>query len=332
MSNIYNRRENESCADYEERLYRNQSMYGLSWEKINELLELEQHPDSTRKASYGYLKRADQERGHNFDKSIMIINDLHLPFERSDVLDIINKHRNEITTLVIAGDLMDCQSISFFPKIKTLTLEEELVYTYEFIKKVRKILDNNQKIIIFNGNHEERWYKDICNMHEKDMQKFINPNLIDMIVEGFTIYENGKKKKYEGIDGITYIPHWFVNIDEKLIVCHPKGFSISKGKMLENTAQHFINRDEKFDVLVFGHTHKHSTGVVDRHTGKYVVENGCLCKPQEYADTGKLNYTPQYYCYTIVKYNGNEKINYNDIKVYHLDEEKQNEASFKVEL
>lgn len=332
MSNTYDRRENESLMDYEERLYRNQSLYGLSWEDITNLLELEQHHDTTRKASYGYIKRADQELEHGFDKSVMVINDLHLPFEREDVLEIINKHKSEITTLVIAGDLMDCQSISFFPKIKTLTLEEELIYTYEFIKKVRRILDNNQKIIIINGNHEERWYRDICNMHEKDMQKFINPNLIDMIVEGFTIYKEGKKKKYEGINDIIYIPHWFVNIDNKLIACHPKNFSIVKGKMLESAAQHFINRGEEFDVLILGHTHKQSSGLVDRHQSKFVVENGCLCMPQNYVDSGKLNFTPQAYCYTIVKYNNSEKVDYNNIKTYFLDEIETNEESYSVNL
>lgn len=329
---IYERRENESLMDYEERLYRNQSSYGLSWKKINKLLNIKQHPDSTRKASYGYLRRVDQEKEHKFDKSIMIINDLHLPFERKDILEIINKHKNEITTLVIGGDLMDCKSISKFPKIETLTVEEELIYTYNFLTKVRKILNNNQDIIIINGNHEERWYKDICNLREKNIQKFINPNLLDMIVEGFTLYECNTKRKFKGIDNIIYIPHWFVNIDEKIIVSHPKNFSMVKGKMLENGAQHFVNRGEIFDLLILGHTHKFSNGIVDRHQGKFVVENGCLCQPQSYADNGKLNYTPQAYCYTIVKYNNHEPINYNNIETYFLGELPNENTKYKISI
>lgn len=217
---------------------------------------------------------------------------------------------------------MDCKSISKFPQIKTLTIEEELVYAYNILKEIRMILDDNQKIIIINGNHEERWYKDICNLHEKDIQKFINPYLLDMIVEGFTIYKDGGRRKYKGIENITYIPHWFVNIDKKIIVCHPKNFSTVKGKMLENSVQHFVNRGEEFDVLVLGHTHKYSNGVIDRYQGKFAVENGCLCRPQPYADSGKLNYTPQSYCYTIIKYNNNEHIDYNNIKTYFLPHSK----------
>jgi len=333
MPNIYDRREGENIADYKERLYKNRSIYGLEWEDVTKILKKEENPDHTRKTSYGYLERIEDEKNSNkFDKSVMIINDIHVPYEREDVLEIISKHADEITTLVIGGDLMDCQSISFFPKIRTLTLEEELIYTYEFLKKVRKILNNEQKIIIINGNHEERWYKDICNMHEKEMQKFINPNLIDMMIEGFTIYEDNKKKKYDGIKDIIYIPHWFVNIENKIIVCHQKDFSKVKGKMLENAAQHFLNRNEEFDVLVVTHTHKYSSGVVDRFQNKFVVENGCLCLPQSYADKGNLGFSPQTYCYSIIKYNNDKNVDYNNIKTYFLSNVEVKEKNFKVEL
>lgn len=317
-----NRRENETIADYKERLYRNRAEYGLNWSDVAKLLNKNEHPDNVRKTSYGYLERVRDEQVSSFDKSIMIVNDLHLPFERDDVLELISKHADEITTLVIAGDLMDCHSISFFPKIESTNLEDELVYTYNFLKKVRKILSNNQEIIIINGNHEERYYRDICDMPQKNMQTLINPNLISMIVDGFTLYkENDGRQVFKGIEGITHIPHWFINIDQKLIVCHPKNFSIVKGKMLENTTQHFTNRDEEFDVVVFGHTHKQSSGIVDRHGGKFAVENGCLCKPMPYGDSGKLNFTPEVYCYTIVKYNQDESVDYNNVKTYHLPDE-----------
>ena len=318
---IYSKRQGESLSDYEERLYRNQSFYNITWEKINELLGLEQHPDSTRKASYGFVKRANMEKEHKFDKSVMIINDLHLPFEREDVLEIINKHKEEITTLVIGGDLMDCESISKFPKIERLKLEDELIYTYNWLKKVRKILNKEQKIILIRGNHEWRLYRTICNLHKKNLQTFINPEVLNMIIEGFTIYDrDGKRRKYGAIEGITYIPHWFVNLDNKLIVAHPLDFSRVKGKLLEANCQHFVNRGEQFQVIAIGHSHKISSGIIDRFQGKFAYENGCLCKPMNYADVGKLGYTPQAYGYSIVKYNNDEDIDFNNIELYYLKE------------
>lgn len=316
--------------EYEERLYKNRRRYNLSWQEITDLLNLEQHGDTTRKASYGYLRRVEQEDELKFDNSVMIVNDLHLPFERDDALDIISKHKDEITHLVIAGDLLDNNSISFFPKIEDWTLEHEMEYASNWLYEVRNILDKEQEIILINGNHEERWYTEIKNLHQKNMQKFINPNLLEMLVEGYYIYHEGKKKKFEGIENATFIPHWFVNIDDKLVVAHPKSFSQVDGKMCDNTVAHFINRGEEFDVVLFGHTHKYSEMTVSRRGGKYAIENGCLCKPAEYADTGKLNFTPQHYCYTIIKWNDNEAINYNNIRVYHLPEIKDDLETIKL--
>lgn len=333
MSNIYDRREGESIADYKERLYKNRSIYGLEWEDVTTILKKEENPDHTRKTSYGYLERIEDEKNSNkFDKSVMIINDIHVPYEREDVLEIISKHADEITTLVINGDFMDCESISSFPKINRITLEEEIAYAHQYLNKIRKILNKGQKIILNRGNHEERLYRDICNMHQKNLQKFINPEIIDMLIEGFTIYDDGKKVKYKGIENTIYVPNFYINIDNKLIVAHPKDFSAVDGKMCEKTSEHFLNQGENFEVIVFGHTHKYSQMTVSRRQNTYVVENGCLCKPMEYAGSGKLGYTPQHYCYTIIKYNDNEKIKYDNIKVYHLDEIYDKKEDFKIEL
>lgn len=332
MQEIYQRRENESICDYEERLYRNISQYNLKWEDVNKLLNFRQHPDSTRKASYGYIKRCDQERNQKFDKAVMIINDIHLPYEREDVLENIAKHSDEITTLVIGGDLMDCASISKFPKVENITLEQELAYAHNFLKSVRKILNKEQKIVLIKGNHEERFYRDICNMQQKNLQKFINPEILSMLQEGFVLYDKGKRKQYEGIENIIYIPNWYCNIDNKIIVAHPKDFSAVDGKMCEKSSEYFLNQQEEFEVIVFGHTHKYSQMKVSRRQSTYVVENGCSCKPMEYAQSGKLGYTPQEYCYSIIRYNDNEKINYNNISVYHLDEMYEQVENFKVYL
>lgn len=264
-----------------------------------------------------------------FDNTVMIINDLHCPFERSDVLDIIKKHAHEITKLVIAGDLADCSAISSFKHIKNETLLDELNYTYEFMKKVRAILNNGQEIIIFNGNHEERLRTLICKMHEKDLQKFINPNILEMLVDGYTIYEDNKKKQIKGIEGITVVPHWYIQLD-RMVICHPKDFSRVKGKMLESVTEYFVNKGFDFDLVVFGHTHKFSCGIIDRRSNKIALENFCMCKPQDYADCGKLGYTNQAYGYSIIKYNNDEKINFNNIEYYNLDEEEDTTAQYKL--
>ena len=57
-----------------------------------------------------------------------------------------------------------------------------------------------------------------------------------------------------------------------------------------------------------------------------------MCKPQEYADCGKLGYTPQTYGYTIIKYNNGERVNPNNIKTYYLDESVDKKENYKIKL
>ena len=192
------------------------------------------------------------------------------------------------------------------------------------LEKIFKLKENNTKI-------STELIAGLTTLMAMSYIIYINPNILSMLVDGFTIYNtDGKKKKYEGIEGVTHIAHWYCNIDNKIIVCHPKDFSAVDGKMCEKTSEHFLNRHEEFEMIVFGHTHKYSQMKVSRRQGIYVVENGCLCKAHDYADTGKLGYTPQDYCYTIIKYNDNEVIDYNNIKVYHLGELETKQDNYKI--
>ena len=339
MNERYLRRENEDIIDYEIRLAsikKEEKPDDLDWEDIKNLIGYDGNKDSLRKANdsiFGGLNIAKYYQNKNkepkkFDKSVMFINDVHAPYERTDLLDIIRKHRDEIDTLVIGGDFLDCHSISSFNKIDTFSLKDEVVYGYNLLKKIRTVLNNGQKIIMIKGNHEDRYYKNICKMNEKDLQTFINPELLEMYTEGFKLYIDGKKKVFEPIEGLIYIPHWYAIIDG-IIVCHPLTFSQCKGKMLENVAQHFINKKIDFDLAVMAHTHKYSAGCVERFAGKYIIENGCMAHAQSYSDTGKTAYAPQSYCYTIVKYNKGEKISLNNCRTYMLDPEKEEKEDCK---
>lgn len=252
-----------------------------------------------------------------FDKTILVLNDIHLPFERDDVLQVIKRHVDEIDVLVLGGDTLDCFSISQFPKVEHLTLVEEIQYAYDFFIEIEKIL-NGKPIVTIMGNHEERLYSEIKRLNSKHLQPLMNPFILEMFSDGFYLYPNGRKKYYEPIKTLVNKNSWFVNIDKKVIVAHPKNFSRVKGKYLENIASYFINQGEQFELIIGTHTHKFAMADVDRYMGVYVIEAGCMCKPMEYANSGKLGYTPQHYCYTIIRYNFDEPLNINDQTVIHL--------------
>lgn len=318
----YLRKENESFQEYKIRLCNAKLNKEIdkSWEEIVELLGLDCSANHLRKVSYGlkeFLDYDNERKLRNNDKiKVLVMNDIHLPYQRDDVLDEIRKHKN-IDYLILAGDIIDCESCSSFDVMDRPTVDQEIVIAHQFIKKINTIINPEKtKIICIRGNHEERYTRDIIKMQQKELQKMLNPNLLEMIQDGFTYYDKGKKFKYEPIPNFEYINDWKVKLFDNLIVCHPKDFSGVDGRMCEKVSEHFLNRHmaEVDDVIIFGHTHKHSRMNVNRRQGIYVVENSCMCLPHDYADCGKLGYNPQNYGYTYLEFEEGKKIDINDIK------------------
>lgn len=251
----------------------------------------------------------------NKKKKVMIINDVHVPYQHDGLLDEIRKHK-DMDYLVIGGDLIDCESCSSFQMLERPTLEEELVAAHEFIQEINKIID--AEIICIKGNHEERLEREICKMQNKGLQRLLDSQLLRMLEEGFKFNIGTKRKKYKAIENFKYIDKWYARLFDNLVICHPKDFSNVPARIAEKSAEYFLNRGviEKDDVIFIGHTHKFSQIVSTRRQDVFVVENGCSCKPMDYSDRGNLNYGNQVNCYTIVEFEEGGKIDRNDIKTY----------------
>lgn len=251
----------------------------------------------------------------NKKKKVMIINDVHVPYQHDGLLDEIRKHK-DMDYLVIGGDLIDCESCSSFQMLERPTLEEELVAAHEFIQEINKIID--AEIICIKGNHEERLEREICKMQNKGLQRLLDSQLLRMLEEGFKFNIGTKRKKYKAIENFKYIDKWYARLFDNLVICHPKDFSNVPARIAEKSAEYFLNRGviEKDDVIFIGHTHKFSQIVSTRRQDVFVVENGCSCKAMEYADRGNLSYGNQVNCYTIVEFEEGCKINKNDVKTY----------------
>lgn len=251
----------------------------------------------------------------NAKKKVMIINDVHVPYQHEELLSEIKKH-SDIDYLVIGGDLIDCESCSSFQMLERPSLEEELVAAHEFIQEINKII--NAEIICIKGNHEERLEREICKMQNKGLQRLLDSQLLRMLEEGFKFNIGTKRKQYKAIENFKYIDKWYARLFDNLVICHPKDFSNVPAKIAEKSAEYFLNRDviEKDDIIFIGHTHKFSQIVSTRRQDVFVVENGCSCKPMDYSDRGNLNYGNQVNCYTIVEFEEGCKIDRNDIKTY----------------
>lgn len=249
-------------------------------------------------------------------KKILVLNDIHIPFIRDDVFDIIKKHKDEIKAIVFGGDILDCEEISSFPAIEKYPIEQELIDGITFFKHVRSIVGKDVKIILVDGNHEARWKRFIAQQHAQQMYKFINPNVLEMLRDGLTLYENGERKVYEGVPDLIVMNSWYVNINKEIIVCHPFNFSKIEIKNAKNAIEYFISRHEEFSTMIVAHNHHQAE--CSNYLGRYGIETGCMCQPFEYAE-GRTSGKPQDYGYFIVGLDDNGHVDKNECKLYKLD-------------
>ena len=324
------KRENEKQSDYIRRIVLGKLKYKTIDEDYSELSELvfgkgkQYNSSEVRKRFYGirdYLETLGDNQSDDGYTEVLIMNDIHLPYNRDDVLTEIEKNNN-VDYIIIGGDLIDCESCSFWAKWKHPNVTEELILAHKFLNEVNEIINPlKTKIICIRGNHEYRYTREIMNMKEDQLKNLLNPNLLSMLENGFKFYEDGEEITYKPIENFTYINEWYAKLFNNLIVAHPTDFSVVDGKICERAAEYFLNEGigDKEDIIVFGHTHKHSAMNVNRRQGVYTIENSCMCKPMDYANTGKLKFTPQNYGYTVLKFKEGKKINKNDIKTVYLN-------------
>lgn len=240
-------------------------------------------------------------------KKVMILNDIHIPYQLDDLIDRIKEYYNdEIDDIILGGDIIDCEGLSTFGKKHKVQLNRELEIAEEFLNELKEEFKPDN-IYYIGGNHDKYRYERVVeNLKEKDLYCLLPDSLI--------------VEMSERVEGVTPIDHWYGKLYDNLIVCHPKNFSNVPSKVAEQCAEYFCNRGvaEKGDVIILGHTHKFSQIIATRRNNMIVVENGCLCKAMDYADTGKLSYGEQINCFTILEFEEGKKINYNNIKTYFI--------------
>jgi predicted phosphodiesterase len=226
---------------------------------------------------------------------ILVISDLHVPFQLSNLLEVLGKYKDKIDILIFNGDISDCQSISKYIKKYRVPFVEELIQTRDFITKVIKLI--NPKKVYFNfGNHEIRYANYFSEKINDDLMSLMpNDSLELLIVDGFYKRDrfNGTKLFFEPLNKVIdnieliYTGSWYNQIGD-VIFCHPMAYKRALLKTTQDAYLYFVQKKLDFNCIICSHTHQ--IGFY-KYGDSYIYENGCLCKEMEYTD-GKL-YRPQ---------------------------------------
>lgn len=242
---ITNRDFNGSHSDTYEKLF---------GEKVSET--------EARKRLYGirdYLKKEDE-----FVKNrILCISDLHVPFQLP--VDTYRDFVGIVDTLVINGDVVDCTSISKFPKMYRSDLVEDMKEAKNYIIEIVKLI-RPKKVVINDGNHDIRLGAYLSRNVDFDVAQLLPNSVLQLICNDGFYKINKKTIEKEYITPLCddmikigvmfeYTNDWKCVIGDSIFT-HPKSYSSGTLKTAEKAKQFFQdNYDRPFKTIVMAHTH-----------------------------------------------------------------------------
>lgn len=297
-----NRWQGESWNDYFIRLCENRIEYNLTYPKIAELLNAENgknYGESAYRKEYAAFNRGriyEREHGSEYvAERILVLGDFHVPYNYP--VNTFKEYAGKVDVLVLNGDIMDCQSISAFPKKYRINFVEEMKLARQLIIDLIEVI-MPKKVVITKGNHEHRMIRYLSDKINEDLMNLMPDSPMDLIVnDGFKdndrmlrteTYYPALKDLYidQGIS-IYYNGNWHCR-EGNVIFVHPLTYSASMMKTVEKAVSYFSRCSEYrgFTSVVMGHTHKvgfYKLGDISMY------EHGCLCylDKLDYAD-GKL--------------------------------------------
>jgi len=199
-------------------------------------------------------------------RTYVVLSDLQIPFADNKAvglaLDFIDSIKPD--GVVLAGDIVDCYSLSTFDKrpITKATLEDEIRLARDLMARLKKIKEK----VWLGGNHEFRLERHLA----------ANPNLWQPLDAA------SRKRISEALSfpvvfgladfGFKWLPYGDVHKLGRLTVTHGNQVRQDSG---QSAKAHFL----KYGVSVLhGHTHRLGVYYRTNSTGVHGAwENGCLC-------------------------------------------------------
>lgn len=290
------RQQGESALDYHKRLIWgklvDKTLCDVSYSDLSELVYGQRYsPDVARRMMYGSRRTLEKMQACDFDVNdrILALSDFHVPFNVS--VDKFRAYAGKVDTLVLNGDIEDCQSISKFTKMYRYDLIDEMVSTRELILDLVNTI-KPKRLYITVGNHEKRLGNFLAKTVGTEVMDLMPDSPLDLIIkDGFRKRDRffGTDIWYEPIESVLtqrgvdvhFDGEWHCKVGHT-IFAHPLAYSSGMLKTTEKAVNYFLRVDRDFNALVLGHTHKMGSYF---QGGIAMYEQGCCC------DLSRLNYT-----------------------------------------
>lgn len=150
------------------------------------------------------LKREiEANRSYSKVDATLFLYDLHIPHEDRIALNCAMDFAREnyhIKSVVLGGDIMDCESLSKYDKTKdTASFSDEIEKTKELLDTIRYTFRKANDIVYIIGNHEERLEKYIAK-HAPELQGVADSleTLLEFDEFGVELVDNRRMKSLTG--------------------------------------------------------------------------------------------------------------------------------------
>jgi predicted phosphodiesterase len=262
--------------------------------------------------------RIDELSSSNKEK-ILILSDLHIPEHKEEMILDIVKNNSKVDTIILAGDILDCKSVSSWYDEEITILDYEMIMAHQLLSKIRNI--TNAKIVLLKGNHEQRVNTYYAKNAKVMGSAVVETEILYKLANGFTIKRDKlhKREEYAKIKDVVYCDGRTYTYGD-LLVNHPsvyrKDYLKTVSIMYESV---FKVKYPESNVLIIGHTHQLGMSFIE--DGKVIIENGCTCNPMSYSDKDDRPFKLQQYGYTYLEME-NGKVDINSIRLNYLGHDK----------
>lgn len=287
----YQRNPDEPYIDYMVRLFENKTEYGLNCNDIASLLNLQNGFDygecTYRKYWKAFNDGREYERRYNPRhpaKRILSISDLHVPYQKP--ISAFSKYAGKIDVLQLNGDIVDCESISKFPKVRRKSVIQEIIEARDYLINLISYLKPAEVVCTY-GNHDVRLENYLSKKLDTDVLELLPRTPLDLIFnEGIVHYDKEVRatSKYEPLRAvfldihITYADNWWCQIGQT-IFCHPLAFSSMTMKTSEKAMYFLRNEGLQFTSIVMAHTHRIGMYKIGNTT---LFEQGAACETKNF--------------------------------------------------
>lgn len=255
------------------------------------------------------------KKGH---KKILVISDTHIPFHNQELLVKTVEQHKDADICLVAGDFMDCYSVSRFSKKHNIPLSKEI----EQATLVMEYLASTfPEVIILEGNHTDRVRKYFEARIDASLMFLVQYDILEMMAHSYDnvrisndhyLFPNGNGEADIG---------YFTIIGKDFVVGHFERSSVIPVRAVQYSYEWLSSWQRLFkidEIRLFLQGHTHRLSKYPLNSGIPIIgETGCLCKVQEYTIGAGATYKAHLCGYWVVYQNkGKTDLNNSNFVLY----------------